>query len=156
MTEAKTPDDLLLAALAGLVPEQLPEASVRQRLRERILAQVSHPAAMSVVRANEGDWRAILPGIRIKSLRKGEGTETTLWRIDAGAVLPAHPHTQQEECLVLEGSVLHGGVEYFAGDYLLAEPGLMHAEFTTTIGALLLIRSEPVPDPRTLKSLQSQ
>jgi quercetin dioxygenase-like cupin family protein len=154
MTDRQKPDAILLAALAGLLPEQLPEAPVRDCLRDRILAHAQKPAGMSVVRADEGVWKPILPGIRIKSLRKGEGTETTLWKIDAGAVLPAHPHTQQEECLVLEGSVLHGGVEYFAGDYLLADAGLMHAEFTTTTGALLLIRSEPVPEPQTLKSLR--
>lgn len=153
MTDRKAPDDILLAALAGLLPEQLPETPVRDRLRERILAQARKPVGMSVVRADEGVWKPILPGIRIKSLRKGEGTETTLWRIDAGAVLPSHPHRQQEECLVLEGSVLHAGVTYYAGDYLLAEAGGMHTEFTTTTGALLLIRSEPVPDPQALRSL---
>src|SRR6185436_20468226 len=116
-------------ALAGLLPEQLPEADVRSRLRDRILAQAKKPAGMSVVRADEGVWKPILPGIRIKSLRKGEGTETTLWRIDAGAVVPPHPHRHQEECLILEGSVIQSGVEYFAGDFLLAEAGLDHEAF---------------------------
>jgi anti-sigma factor ChrR (cupin superfamily) len=153
MTDHDSPEDLLLAALAGLMPEQLPEASVRSAMRARILAQATQPKGMTVLRADEGEWRPILPGIRIKSLRKGDGTETTLWRLDAGAVVPAHPHRHQEECLVLEGSVIQGGVEYLAGDFLLAEAGLPHDEFHSPRGALLMIRSEPVPDPRVLASL---
>jgi len=154
MNELESPDDILLAALAGLVPAQEPAAPVRLAMRERILAQVAKPKGMTVLRADEGDWRPILPGIRIKSLRKGEGTETTLWRIDAGAAVPPHPHRQQEQCLVLEGSVIQSAVEYFAGDFLLAEAGLDHEAFLSPRGALLMIRSEPVPDPRVLVSLQ--
>lgn len=154
MTEHDSTDDILLAALAGLLPAQEPEVSVRLAMRERILARAGKPKAMSVLRADEGEWRPILPGIRIKSLRKGEGTETTLWRIDAGASVPAHPHRQQEECLVLEGSVVMSGVEYFAGDFLLAHAGLDHETFVSPRGALLMIRSEPVPDPGVLVSLQ--
>jgi anti-sigma factor ChrR (cupin superfamily) len=153
MTEHESTDDILLAALAGLLPEQEPAPPVRVALRERILAQAVKPKGMTVLRADEGEWRPILPGIRIKSLRKGEGTETTLWRIAAGAVVPSHPHRHQEECLVLGGSVVQSGVEYFAGDFLLAEAGLDHEEFMSPRGALLMIRSEPVPDPRVLASL---
>lgn len=154
MTGHDSSNDLLLAALAGLLPAQEPEAAVRASLRERILAQAARPKSMTVLRADEGEWKPILPGIRIKSLRKGGGTETTLWRIDPGAVVPPHPHRQQEECLVLEGSVIQAGVEYFAGDFLLAEAGLDHEQFLSPKGALLMIRSEPVPDPRVLASLR--
>ena len=156
MTEHETPDDLLLAALAGLLPAEEPAPSVRLAMRERLLARIAKPTSMKVLRADEGEWRPLLPGIRIKSLRKGEGTETTLWRIEAGAVVPPHPHRHQEECLILEGSVIQSGVEYFAGDFLLAEPGLDHEAFLSPRGALLMIRSEPVPDPGVLASLQKR
>ena len=154
MTERESPDDILLAALAGLLRAQEPAPSARLAMRERILAGAAKPKGMTVLRADEGEWRPILPGIRIKSLRKGEGTETTLWRIEAGAVVPSHPHRHQEECLVLEGSVIQSGVEYFAGDFLLAEAGLDHEAFASPRGALLMIRSEPVPDPAVLAALK--
>jgi anti-sigma factor ChrR (cupin superfamily) len=153
MTGHESPDDILLAALAGLLPAEEPAPSVRLAMRERLLARITKPAGMTVLRADEGEWRPLLPGIRIKSLRKGDGTETTLWRIDAGASVPAHPHRQQEECLVLEGSVVMSGVEYGVGDYLLAHAGLDHETFHSPRGALLMIRSEPVPDPAVLASL---
>lgn len=146
--------DLLLAALAGLVPAVEPSGDARARLRAQLLQRVTEPR-MHVLRADQGVWRPLLPGIRIKTLRRDErdGTQTTLWRIEPGAQVPPHPHHHEEECLILEGSVLHGGIEYFAGDYLLAEAGLEHQAFISPRGALLMIRSELVPTADTLARL---
>jgi len=142
----KDHEDVLLAALAGLLPACEPDPDVRDRLRQRLLARVAVPR-MHVLRADEGQWQPVLPGIRIKTLRRDEreGTQTALWSMEPGAKVPPHPHHHEEECLILEGSVLHGGVEYFAGDYLLAEAGLQHEVFIAPKGALLMIRSELVP-----------
>ena len=149
MTTRKPPlDDLLLAALAGLVPEAAPAPASSLALRARILADARR-SRMKVLRAEEGDWKPFVPGIRIKTLRRdeAEGTQTSLWRIEPGAAVPPHPHTREEECLVLEGSVVHDGVEYFPGDYLLAPPGERHKAFESPNGALLMIRSELIPAP---------
>lgn len=145
-------DDLLLAALAGLLPETHPEPASSAALRARVLADARRTRSR-VVRADEGEWVPFVPGIRIKTLRRDEagGTQTSLWRIDPGAVVPPHRHTREEECLVLEGSVLHDGVEYFAGDYLVAPPGERHEAFLSPRGALLMIRSELIPDPDRLR-----
>lgn len=142
-----TPPDLLLAALAGATPAQMPPPANAQALRDRILAAASRPRTQ-VVRANEGEWVPFVPGIRIKTLRRDEadGTQTSLWRIEPGAQVPPHPHTREEECLVLEGSVIHDDIEYFPGDFLLAPPGERHKPFLAPRGALLMIRSELIPD----------
>lgn len=147
-------DDLLLAALAGLVPERVPGPEAASALRGRILAQARRMRTQ-VIRADEGEWIPFVPGIRIKTLRRSEaeGTQTSLWRIKPGATVPPHPHTREEECMVMEGSVVHDGVEYFAGDFLLAPVGERHQPFTAPNGALLLIRSELLPDPETLRKL---
>ena len=155
MTPRKPPlDDLLLAALAGLVPEQAPAAEASAALRGRILAQ-ARQMRTQVIRADEGEWVPFVPGIRIKTLRRNEaeGTQTSLWRIEPGASVPPHPHTREEECMVMEGSVVHDDVEYFAGDVLLAPVGERHKPFFAPRGALLLIRSELIPDPEKLRKL---
>ena len=155
MSPRKPPtDDLLLAALAGLLPEQPPAPAASAALRARVLADARRMRTR-VVRADEGEWVPFVPGIRIKTLRRdeAEGTQTSLWRIEPGASVPPHPHTREEECLVLEGSVVHDGVEYFAGDYLLAPPGERHQRFLCPRGALLMIRSELLPDPDRLRRL---
>lgn len=147
-------DDLLLAALAGLVPQQAPAADASAALRGRILAQ-ARLMRTQVIRADEGEWVPFVPGIRIKTLRRNEaeGTQTSLWRLDPGAIVPPHPHTREEECMVMEGSVVHDDVEYFAGDFLLAPVGERHKPFVAPRGALLLIRSELLPDPEKLRKL---
>ena len=79
--------DLLLAALAGLLPEQRPADAAG--LRDRLLARATAPRTR-VLRADEGEWVPFFPGIRIKTLRRDEreGTQTTLWRLEPRAVVP--------------------------------------------------------------------
>ena len=150
---------LLLAAMAGLVPDAEPTSEARARLRQSLMAKVSGERAPTthVLRQDEGEWQALLPGILIKTLRKdpATGTQTTLWRVAPGAVVPPHPHSHEEECLVIEGSIIKDGVEYFPGDYLLAEVGERHTAFESPRGALFLIRGELVPDVDTLARLQT-
>ncbi|MCX7041803.1 MAG: cupin domain-containing protein [Gammaproteobacteria bacterium] len=149
-------DDLLFAALAGLVPDAEPGAEARGRMRAALMAKVSKPEPTThVLRADEGEWKPLLPGIHIRTLRidRDKGTQTTLWRLDPGARVPAHPHSHEEECLVIEGSIVQDGIEYFPGDYLLAESGGRHSPFDSPRGALFLIRGELVPDVSVLKQL---
>ncbi|MFY2764629.1 cupin domain-containing protein [Arenimonas sp. MALMAid1274] len=147
-------NDELLAAVLGLVPPQLPPPDQAAALRERVLAEARR-VRTRVIRADEGEWKPFVPGIRIKTLRRDEadGTQTSLWRIEPGASVPPHPHTREEECLVLEGSVIHDEIEYFPGDFLLAPPGERHKPFLAPRGALLMIRSELIPDPEKLRKL---
>lgn len=145
---------LLAAALAGLLPDEAPDPARAGALRARIL-DTARRSRTQVVRADEGEWTPFVPGIRIKTLRRDphSRTQTSLWQIEPGAVIPPHPHTSEEECLVLSGSVVHDGVEYRAGDYLLAAPGERHKAFTSPGGALLMIRGELLPDPARVRAL---
>lgn len=147
-------DDLLLAAMVGLVRGCVPAPGAASALRARILAEARRMRTQ-VIRAAEGEWVPFVPGIRIKTLRRNEaeGTQTSLWRIDPGACVPPHPHTREEECMVMEGSVFHEDVEYFPGDFLLAPVGERHKPFLAPRGALLMIRSELLPDPEKLRRL---
>jgi anti-sigma factor ChrR (cupin superfamily) len=156
MSDPRGNDELLLAALAGLLPEQEPEATVKSRLRNSILAKVRAPTPTTLITRNdEGEWRPLLPGIRIKTLHHDPvtGSQTTLWRVQPGAKVPAHRHSQDEECLLIEGSIVQDGIEYVAGDYLLAQAGSRHTPFESPRGALFLIRGEAVLDASVLKGL---
>jgi anti-sigma factor ChrR (cupin superfamily) len=136
--------DLVAQLALSLRSQPLPTAR-RVALRERVLGAMV--PATRVVRADQGEWIPVFRGIRIKSLRRDEieGSETSLWRLEPGARVPRHTHARHEECMVLEGSIIHAGSEYFPGDFLLAEPGARHQPFDAPNGALLLIRSELVP-----------
>jgi anti-sigma factor ChrR (cupin superfamily) len=135
----------LAALLAGALQVPLMPAGMQARLRERVLAQAT-AHGMRVVRADAGHWELLLPGVSIKRLRldTSTGIETTLWRLDVGARIPAHAHSSDEECLVLQGSIVQEGTEYHVGDYLHALAGSDHAAIEAPTGALLMIRSPPV------------
>jgi anti-sigma factor ChrR (cupin superfamily) len=133
------------ADLAGVLGTALSAPALPAGLRERLRTRVLERAAgIHVVRANAGVWTKVLPGISVKQLRVDaqQGTETNLWRLRAGATIPAHQHHDEEECLVLEGSIIQDGIEYGVGDYLLAGAGSHHVPLTAPHGALLLIRSQ--------------
>jgi len=142
----------VLSALLGAIPDATLDPSRKARLRERVLARAAAPAEdgslMHILRADQGEWRTFLPRIDLKLLRldAGRRTQTSLWRLAPGAVIPAHKHTGEEECLILEGGVSWDGVVYGPGDYLLARPGLLHTAFHSEHGALLMIRSELTPE----------
>jgi anti-sigma factor ChrR (cupin superfamily) len=144
--------DILLAANAGLIPELAPANAVRERMLANIMLRIAKPV-MQVTREGEGQWIGILPGVSIKVLRedKLDNSQTTLWSMQPGAVVPKHQHNQYEECLVLEGSIVHAGIEYFPGDYLLSPVGMPHENFIAPNGALFLIRGEMLDKAMLLK-----
>jgi quercetin dioxygenase-like cupin family protein len=66
-------------------------------------------------------------GIERSLLRTNDtGGRTSLVRLAAGAVFPAHMHHGHEEVLVISGRVNIGGTELKTGDYLFTEPGEVH------------------------------
>lgn len=149
--EPEVLDQETLGALgAAGAPAELPPERVAG-LRARVMAGIAD--ATQVLRAGDGEWKRLLPGVTIKTLHvdREHGTQTSLWRLEAGARIPPHPHTKDEECLVLEGTITHDGVLYGQGDFLFTRPGLRHKDFIAPEGALLMIRSERIPHALLLR-----
>jgi anti-sigma factor ChrR (cupin superfamily) len=137
--------DSLTDLAAAVAPVELgadQRASMRERIVRRIRARP--PAGTTTLRAYEGEWITIAPGVTRKLLREDRGAErmSYLIRMDPGVTAPCHPHTQVEECLVLEGEVLVGEQRIGVGDWHVAEPGSSHDDFRTVTGCLLFIQSE--------------
>jgi anti-sigma factor ChrR (cupin superfamily) len=144
--------ELIAPLLEGIAPAAM-DVGRKAALRERILSRVAHgehaaAPQMELVRADEGEWVKLLPQVYLKRLNvdRVRKTQTALWRLDPGAVLPEHDHGQPEECLILDGSLLWDGATYGKGDYLLAPVGLHHTPMTSPNGALVLIRGELTPE----------
>lgn len=111
---------------------------IRRRLMERVAdADESH----LTIDAGDGDWRPFLDGVTIKVLRRHEGVLSYLLRLAPGAVIPAHRHLQDEECLVIEGCLRVGSkIEIGPGGYHLARGGALHATISTESGATIYLR----------------
>ncbi len=160
-TRTTTPALAALASgLADALQDVSPERAQREGMRARILAscgdstsqQATDRAAQvkagtTVQRSTDGTWLPVFPGVHIRhlSIDRGAGVQLALWRLDPGAAIPQHTHRLTEECLVVEGGIVHAGVAYGAGDFLLAAAGSPHDVFESPLGALLLIRGELPP-----------
>jgi len=142
-------DASLAAAVAqAIAPAELSPAD-REAMRERILARIQAPPPplTYTIRATEMRWVNAGPGVEVMVLRSNDerNDQTVLIRMQPGSVVVGHRHTQEEECLILEGEVFIGELRLMRGDMHVARPGAVHAPITAPQGALLLIRSERPP-----------
>jgi quercetin dioxygenase-like cupin family protein len=144
-------DELELFAMlaTGLKPATLSDAQ-RSRLRDRVRAipTAQLPAGMATLRGAEGEWFSLNPLVQVKMLRvdADAGNQTVLIRAAAGAVLPRHRHSRDEEFIVLEGECRIGELRLEAGDAHFAAAGSWHDDITTDSGVLVLVRGE-YPSP---------
>jgi len=132
------------AELARTQAHTQPPAALKARLLDRIhtTPQVRPQGTLGAIRAHEGTWRETgLPGVTFKTLfhDRDAALVTTLVKLAPGAVYPAHRHNKAEQCLVVEGDLLHDNHQYGPGDFTWAEPGSIDPQLSTRNGALLLI-----------------
>jgi quercetin dioxygenase-like cupin family protein len=143
-------DDELFAALAGAIRPAELSTEQRARMLARVRSRVAPhlPEGLTTLRGVDGDWIALNPLVQIKVLRvdKTAGNQTVLIRAAAGAVLPGHRHSRDEEFIVLEGACRIGSLRLEAGDAHFTAAGSWHDEITTDSGVLVLVRGEyPAP-----------
>lgn len=142
------PDAWVALLTPAIRPLEL-SAERRELLRARILRNVGAvaPPGTFTIRAAESQWRRVseLAEIRVVRREAATGRQTVMFRLQPGAVVVAHGHTQEEECLVLEGEIEIGDHILRKGDLHIARPGARHAPITTRAGALLWVTSEVPP-----------
>lgn len=56
-------------------------------------------------KANQGGYKIVLPGIKLKTLVYGEKTLFTEFRMNAGSVLPQHAHIHEQTGYLIEGKI---------------------------------------------------
>ncbi|MBS0484072.1 MAG: cupin domain-containing protein [Proteobacteria bacterium] len=94
------------------------------------------------IRANEGEWSDLAPGVSSKPLYDDGQTRSSLLRIAAEAswssqqALLAH----DEECLLLEGDAFFGDTLLRSGDWQLAPAGSESRPIASDHGALVFLR----------------
>lgn len=136
--------DILQTLLLATAPLEAPAgqaAAIKSRLFARIRGEPTiGEAPLVTVRATEGEWTELMPRVRVKFLHRDDRHQSVLVRLEPGAVYPAHAHSEDEECVVLDGEVRIGDIRITAGDYHLARGGSRHSELRSEAGALLFIR----------------
>jgi anti-sigma factor ChrR (cupin superfamily) len=150
LNDALSADELaVLDALAKETIEPIaPPAHVRGRVLELIRRtpqldeRVPGPHESRTLRADEGRWVDIAPGVRTKKLAKDarRNTMTCLVELAPQSILPAHDHDGAEESYVVRGSCHIGGVALAAGDFHQVDAGTHHGDVVASAeGCLLLI-----------------
>jgi quercetin dioxygenase-like cupin family protein len=142
-----------LRKVAGLIGFSAEPATPPAGLRGKVLAAIQpklpgllHGAPdLVILRSEDMEWQPhpTAAGLRVKPLfvDRKRGYLTTLLKMEAGAVYPAHVHEDVEEIYVLDGEVELQGTPMGPGDYCRAEPGSRHNIGYSKTEALLLVLS---------------
>ncbi len=131
-------------AFANLLRTMLMRSGTSRLSRIKIGFQQSGKG-LTFIKAAEGVWREIAPGVTAKvlSFDMASRRTTALLRFAPGTSYAPHRHTEAEELYVLEGGCSIAGREMTAGDYQRAEAGTEHYDTSTDEGCLLLVVSSP-------------
>lgn len=139
--QAPLPPELVSTMAASIAGEPLPPPRNRA-LRERVLARLAGVrSSLVTIRADEGQWVPLAPGVGFKLLHQDAAYRSFLLRLAPGAELAPHDHKDDEECVVLQGEARLGDVRVAAGDYHLAPKGVPHGRIVSATGALLFLRA---------------
>src|SRR5688572_25482775 len=102
-------DAPVLEALAGAVRSAELTTRERTSMREKIARRIASepPPLTETIRADDVEWMTVWPNVKAKLLRQDpiNNFQTVLLRIEPGGVVPAHVHSKEEECMVLEGEI---------------------------------------------------
>jgi hypothetical protein len=130
-----------LAPLAIYAGDVVPPPDLFDKIEARIDAREKLDSMSRTLRANEGQWIALGPGVRIKELHRNVALKRWTILVDAepGAIFPEHENTQDEEIFVISGDLAFGDVELGPGDFHFSPKGSVHAAHRTRAGCRCII-----------------
>lgn len=122
-----------LASQAGAIE---PPPDLLESIDARLDARGKLETMSRTLRANEGDWIALVPGVRYKELHRNDAMRrwTILIEADPGASFPPHEHAQDEEIYMISGDLSIGDLELGSGDFHFSPAGSRHPENRTRAG----------------------
>ncbi len=137
--------DNRLAPLAGAIETQALRPEVWQNIKNRMgKHNTSLPKGIEAVYKNDGQWRSVNEKVDIKSLFIDAelGAESYLLRFQPEGTIEQHSHGNwNDECIVMEGSVMVGEAEFGPGDFHVAKRGSVHPRLYSPTGCIVFVRS---------------
>ncbi len=130
-----------LAPLATHAVAINPPREILDNIEARIDAREKLVELSRRLRADEGEWIVMVPGVRFKELDRNAalGRWTILVDAEPGAAFPEHEHLQDEEILMISGDLSFADVELGPGDFYFSTAGSMHAAHRTRAGCRCII-----------------
>ena len=145
--DPRSPAPIPEAATGGfdpIEPDAPRRAAMRARLLERVRAHRQAERGYVTVFAEHDEWRELSPGVRVKALGGEPGSRSFLLELKQGAALPPHRHFQDEECVVLSGTMMLENVRAAAGAYHVAPAGSRHGRVQAQTNARIYLRGAPL------------
>lgn len=142
--------DVLEALDAAICPQRSGDPALLARVKARVLTAVAGKtgALHGTVRAQAGVWEPMAPGVERKLLWESGDTVSCMLRLAPGAVVAAHGHLLDEECVVLEGSLRIGSdLVLQVGDFHIGVQGVAHDETRSDTGAVVYLRGSRQAEP---------
>jgi quercetin dioxygenase-like cupin family protein len=130
-----------LAPLGIYAGKMEPPPDLFDRIGARVDALEKQKAMGRTLRADEGEWIALVPGVRFKELHRNVALERWTILVDAapGATFPAHEHAQDEEIFMISGDLAFADTELGPGDFHFSPAGSTHAAHHTRAGCRCII-----------------
>ena len=128
------------ATIASHIIGTTPSPEVAERIKDKLMQRVQ-AHAHTFVFANQGEWKTVMEGVRIKLLHQSGEQKSFLLKMAANTSIPGHAHGQDEESFVIDGSVELEGILCHSGDYHYAQAGSHHQAIRTAQGCTLLIKN---------------
>lgn len=133
-----------------------PPAHVKQRLMRAIqekhaaersmegpgMSRLEHAQGIVSIFPDHIEWQKHpVPGVLFKVLSENRkrGYVTMLMKVEPGTVFPEHHHSGEEECYILQGSIILDGKRLSAGVFHHGDEDSEHGTLTSDEGALLLL-----------------
>ncbi len=140
--DTPTIDVDLIAELAANQAADAISPAVAARIKHRVLDRIARAeTSHTTLHAADDSWQPFKQGVDIKVLNEADGIMSYLLRLAPGAVVDAHRHPIDEECVVLEGVVCVGDdLVVHAGGFHLAHKNTLHAPITSERGATMFLR----------------
>ncbi len=96
------------------------------------------------LRAGEGEWARVVPGVDIRALHRHGDRESSMLRFAPGASLRPSALPGDVEALVVAGELYFGRDAAVPGDYRIAQAGHAAPELASDEGAILFVRGAPL------------
>lgn len=150
--------------MTDLILTGAPESTAPEGGLDRLMGAVDqkevvlHPpqsttAGFTYLTEKQSTWVDLpSPGLRVRTLSDHPDDPFTILvlEIDLGAIYPRHHHKGVESGYILSGDLEMDGRIFRAGDFMRAEPGSDHPDFSSPSGcqALLVMARENYPRKR--------
>ena len=133
-------DRIAAEAISPVAPPAALRAQVLEAAGRARPLDESIPDQSITVRADEGNWKTIAPGTRMKRLTRDGRRVIFLLELDPHATVDAHDHEGAEDTYVIRGSCHIGSLGLAAGDFHHVEASQHHGDVVASAeGCLLMI-----------------